>query len=191
MYCLISDSQNDRYKPITTVLMPTTCWLDELEHFCFGWCVDRKLWRRQIKLLPPHSWTHIFEWSAPLISVSVRMRSVGGGRLLYLSLWRHLLQGGGKWHHCLQLLGVGFGRDFLLLVRVLQAVLGEMGHLREEEESVTLENHQRQRDVWPGCWMKKHSFNGVLVAMASTWSRFSTGVFGRFNTWLQQVFTLN
>lgn len=93
-----------------------------------------------------------FEWNAPLIisGVSVRMMmSVDGRRLLYLSLWRHLLLGGGKlllqpggrkWHHRLQLLGVGFGRDVLLLVRVLEAIFGEMGHLREREESVTPEN---------------------------------------------------
>lgn len=67
---------------------------------------------------------------------------VDGRRLLYLSLWRHLLlggrerllqPGGRKRHRRLQLLGVGFGRDVVLLVRVLEAIFGEMGHLRERE----------------------------------------------------------
>lgn len=71
------------------------------------------------------------------------MKSVDGRRLLYLSLWRHLLLGGGKLllqpggrerHHRLQFLGVDFRRDVLLLVRVLEAIFGEMGDLREREE---------------------------------------------------------
>lgn len=57
--------------------------------------------------------------------------SVDGRRLLYLSLWRHLLLRGGGQHRRLQLLWVGFGRDVLLFVRVLEAIFGEMGHLRE------------------------------------------------------------
>lgn len=71
------------------------------------------------------------------------MRSVDFSRLLYLSLWRHLLLGVGKLlrqprrqrqHRGLLLLGVGFGRNFLLLIRVLQAILGKVGNLRGKEE---------------------------------------------------------
>lgn len=68
---------------------------------------------------------------------------MGGRRLLYLSLWRHLLLRGGKLlllqpggresRQRLQLLGVGFRRDVLVFVRVLQAVLGEVSHLRCKE----------------------------------------------------------
>lgn len=74
------------------------------------------------------------------------MMSVGGHRLLYLSLRRHLLLDRGtlllqlgrrQGRHRLHLLEVGFGMDFLFLVRVLQAIFGEMGHLRKREESVT------------------------------------------------------
>lgn len=54
------------------------------------------------------------------------MMSVNGGRLLYLSLWWHLLLGRGKLLlqtrgrdcHRLELLGVSFEWDFLLLIRV-------------------------------------------------------------------------
>ncbi|TNN38352.1 hypothetical protein EYF80_051485 [Liparis tanakae] len=59
-------------------------------------------------------------------SVSVRRRR---SRLLYLSLWRHLLLGGGRLQpggerrHHLHLFGVGFERLVLLFVRVLEAVL--------------------------------------------------------------------
>lgn len=71
--------------------------------------------------------------------------SVGGRGLLYLSLWRHLLLRG---RERLQLLGFGFRRDVLVFVRVLQAVLGEVRHLRnkEGEESNTPENHTNRSD---------------------------------------------
>lgn len=81
--------------------------------------------------------------------------SVGGRGLLYLSLWRHLLLRGGKLlllqpggRERLQLLGFGFRRDVLVFVRVLQAVLGEVRHLRnkEGEESNTPENHTNRSD---------------------------------------------
>lgn len=84
--------------------------------------------------------------------------SVGGRGLLYLSLWRHLLLRGGKLlllqpggrksRQRLQLLGFGFRRDVLVFVRVLQAVLGEVRHLRnkEGEESDTPENHTNRSD---------------------------------------------
>lgn len=77
------------------------------------------------------------------------MRSVDFSRLLYLSLWCHLLLGVGKLlrqprrqrqHRGLLLLGVSFGRNFLLLIRVLQAILGKVGNLRGKEESVTADN---------------------------------------------------
>lgn len=53
------------------------------------------------------------------------MMSGNGGRLLYLSLWCHLLllgggklllQAGGRDRRRLELLGVSFQRDFLLLL---------------------------------------------------------------------------
>lgn len=60
---------------------------------------------------------------------------------VYLSLWCHLLLGVRQllqpwWKSCcrLQLLGVHFERDFLILVRVLQAILREMGHLQTQGE---------------------------------------------------------
>lgn len=142
-----------------------------------GCCLDRKFvtggesrWNScydQTQVWMKRSFNHL--------SVSVRMRkvSVDGGRLLYLSLWRHLLLGGGKlllqpggrkWHHRLQLLGVGFWRDVLLLVGVLQAIFGEVGHLREEEESVTPE-----------------------MCDAAMASRFSQTGFGRWNMWLSTL----
>lgn len=98
-----------------------------------------------------------FEWNTHLIisgvsvSMMMMMMSVDGGRLLYLSLWHHLLlggrklllqPGGRKWHHSLQLFGISFGQDILLLVRILQTIFGEMGHLREKEGSVTPEQHR-------------------------------------------------
>jgi hypothetical protein len=60
------------------------------------------------------------------------------GSSVYLSFWRplqlrggELLEqlGGGKRRHRLQLLGIGFGRHVLLLVRVLEAVFGEVDDL--------------------------------------------------------------
>lgn len=83
--------------------------------------------------------------------------SVGGRGLLYLSLWRHLLlrggkllllQPGGRESQRLQLLGFGFRRNVLVFVRVLQAVLGEVRHLRnkEGEESDTPETHTNRSD---------------------------------------------
>ena len=59
---------------------------------------------------------------------------------VYLSLWRHLLMGGkllqprGKCCVRLQLLGGHFERKFLILIRVLQAILREVGHLQRQRE---------------------------------------------------------
>lgn len=79
--------------------------------------------------------------------VKIVMMSVYDGRLLYLSLWGHLLLGGrklllqtrGRARHCLVLLGVSFQWGFLFLIRVYQAILGEMGHLRSNANLVTPE----------------------------------------------------